>query len=131
MIMDNEKLFNLVTEGFLHKGGVVLASNNDGNVCVGIKGSLEEVTENFMNTLVKMSLIIVKKNPEDFRTLAATVVTHLLAIAKIAETEYGVPQLAEDTARLAEWALYDKDIARHATLSVKHIMKELERGVEE
>lgn len=129
--MNTEEILRLIIKDFIRNGGVVLATNNDGQTFVGAKGSVVNITESFTRTLVKLNLTIIKENPKDFRIFTATVITHLLAIAEIAESEFGVPQLSEQTARLVAAALHNKDVARHAVLSVKHMMKELQGGVEE
>lgn len=104
----------------------MLASNCNTHI-IGVKGDIDTLTENLAKTLVGMSMTIIENNPKDFKILVAVVVTHLLAVAKIAETEHGAPQLAEQTVRLVAETLHNKDIARHAVLSVKHMMKELEK----
>lgn len=124
--MNNEEILRLVIKNFLHDGGVMLASNCNTHI-IGIKGDIDTLTENLAKTLVGMSMTIIENNPKDFRILVVAVVTHLLTVAKIAETEHGMPQLAEQTARLVAEALRDKDITRHAAFSVKHMMKELEK----
>lgn len=130
MIMDNEKLFNLATEGFLRKGGVVLAANDRGSI-VGIRGPIEEITEKFIRTLVEMSATIIKENPEDFEILVATTMSHLLALAKIAEKKYDAPQLSKDVIYRVTMALRDKDITRYAALSTKHLLEEMEERLNE
>lgn len=125
--MNNEKIFQLVVDDFLRKGGVVLAANNEGSL-VGVKGSIEEITEKFVRTLVRMSAVIIKKNPEDFEILVAAAMSHLLAVAKIAEKKYDAPQLSKDVMYRIVGALRDKDISRYAILSTKHILEETEKA---
>ena len=125
--MNNEKIFQLVVDDFLRKGGVVLAANNEGSL-VGVKGSIEEITEKFVRTLVRMSAVIIKKNPEDFEILVAAAMSHLLAVAKIAEKKYDAPQLSKDVMYRIAGALRDKDISRYAILSTKHILEETEKA---
>lgn len=126
MIMDTEEFFNLAMEGFLRKGGVMLAANDDAHA-VGVRGPIEDVAEYFTRALVEMSVIIIKKSPEDFEILIAAAVSHLLAAAKIAEIKYDVPNLSENMVHRVMGALRDKDVARYATLSVKHMMDEMEK----
>lgn len=123
--MNNEEILRLAIKNFLRDGGVMLASNCNTHI-IGVKGDVDTIAENLAKALVGVSMTIIEKSPKDFRILAAVVVTHLLAIARITEIENGVPQLAEQTARLVAETLRDKDMARHATLSVKRMMKELE-----
>lgn len=124
--MNNEEILRLAIKNFLRDGGVMLASNCNTHI-IGVKGDIDTIAENLAKALVGASMAIIEKHPKDFRILVAVVVTHLLAIARIAEIEHGAPQLAEQTARLVAEALRDKDLARHAMLSVKHMMKEMEK----
>lgn len=123
--MNTEEILRLAIKNFLRDGGVMLASNCNTHI-IGVKGDIDTLTENLAKTLVGMSMTIIENNPKDFRILVVAVVTHLLAVAKITETEHGMPQLAEQTARLVAETLRDKDMACHAALSVKHMMKEME-----
>lgn len=128
--MNNEEIFQLVVDNFLRKGGVVLAANDSGSL-VGIRGPIEEVTEKFIRTLVEMSAVIIKKNPEDFEILVAAAMSHLLAVAKIAEKKYDAPQLSKDTIYHITDALRDKDISHYAMLSTKHLLEEMEERLNE
>lgn len=128
--MNDKVIFELAVDNFLRKGGVVLAANDSGSI-VGIRGPIEEITEKFIRTLVEMSTAIIKKNPEDFEILVAAAVSHLLAVAKIAEKKYDAPQLSEDTVHHVTMALRDKDIKRYAALSVKYLLKEMEERLNE
>ena len=124
--MNNKEILRLVIKNFLRDGGVMLAANCNTHI-IGVKGDIDTITENLAKALVGVSMLIIEKNPKDFKILVAAVVTHLLAIARIAEIEHGMPQLAEQTAQLVAEALRDKDIACHAAFSVKHMMEELEK----
>ena len=73
-----------------------------------------------------MSVTIIKKNPEDFEILVAATMSHLLALAKIAEKKYDAPQLSKDVIYRVAMALCDKDAARYAALSTKHMLEEME-----
>lgn len=124
--MNNEEILRLAIKNFLRDGGVMLASNCNTHI-IGVKGDIDTIAENLAKALVGVSMTIIEKSPKDFRILVAVVVTHLLAIARIVEIEHGMPQLAEQTARLVAEALRDKDMACHAAFSVKHMMKEMEK----
>lgn len=128
--MNNEVILQLAVDNFLRKGGVVLAANDSGSL-VGVRGPIEEVTEKFIRTLVEMSAVIIKKNPEDFQILVAAAMSHLLAVAKIAEKKYDAPQLSKDTIYRVTMALRDKDISRYAALSTKHLLEEMEERLNE
>lgn len=128
--MNNEEIFQLVVDNFLRKGGVALAANDSGSL-VGIRGPIEEVTEKFIRTLVEMSAVIIKKNPEDFEILVAATMSHLLAVAKIAEKKYDAPQLNKNVICRVTMALRDKDISRYAALSTKHLLEEMEERLNE
>lgn len=128
--MNDEVIFQLAVDNFLRKGGVVLAANDSGGL-VGIRGPIEEVTEEFIRTLVEMSAVIIKKNPEDFQILVAATMSHLLAVAKIAEEKYDAPQLSKDTIYRITGALRDKDISHYAMLSTKHLLEEMEERLNE
>lgn len=128
--MNNEVIFQLAVDNFLRKGGVVLAANDSGSL-VGVRGPIEEVTEKFIRTLVEMSAVIIKKNPENFQILVAATMSHLLAVAKIAEKKYDAPQLSKDTIYRVTMALRDKDISRYAALSTKHLLEEMEERLNE
>ena len=123
--MNNEEILRLAIKNFLRDGGVMLASNCNTHI-IGVEGDNVCVAENLAKAPVGVSMTIIEKSPKDFRILVAVVVTHLLAIARIAEIEHGIPQLAEQTSRLVAEMLRDKDVACHAALSVKHMMKEME-----
>lgn len=124
--MNTEEILRLAIKNFLRDGGVMLASNCNTHI-IGVKGDVDTIAENLAKALVGVSMTIIEKSPKDFRILVAVVVTHLLAIARIAEIEHGIPQLAEQTARLVAETLRDKDMACHVALSVKHMMKEMEK----
>lgn len=124
--MNNE--FKLAIKDFVRNGGVVLAANNSKNI-VGIRGTFEEISEKFIKALVNMSVPIIKKNPEDFEILVAATMSHLLALAKIAEKKYDAPQLSEDMIYRVAMTLCDKDAARYAALSTKHMLEEMEDEV--
>lgn len=80
--MNNE--LELAIKDFVRNGGVVLAANDSKSI-VGIRGTFEEVSEKFIKALVNMSVTIIKKNPEAFKILVAATMSHLLALAEIAE----------------------------------------------
>lgn len=121
--MNNE--FELAIKDFARNGGVVLAVNDSRNI-VGIRGTFEEISEKFIKTLVNMSVTIIKKNPEDFEILVAATMSHLLALAEIAEKKYDVPQLSKDVIYRVAMTLCDKDATRYAALSTKHMLEEME-----
>lgn len=121
--MNNE--FELAIKDFVRNGGVVLAVNDSRNI-VGIRGTFEEISEKFIKTLVNMSVTIIKKNPEDFEILVAATMSHLLALAEIAEKKYDVPQLSKDVIYRVAMTLCDKDATRYAALSTKHMLEEME-----
>ena len=73
-----------------------------------------------------MSVAIIKKNPEDFEILVAATMSHLLALAEIAEKKYDVPQLSKDVIYRVAMTLCDKDATRYAALSTKHMLEEME-----
>lgn len=123
--MNNKENFKLAIEDFVRNGGVVLAANDSRNI-VGIRGTFEEVSEKFIKALVNMSVTIIKKNPEDFKILVAATMSHLLALAEIAEKKYDAPQLRKDVIYCLAMTLYDKDAARYAALSIKHMLEEME-----
>ena len=123
--MNNEKTFQSTVDYFLRKGGVVLAANDSKSI-VGIRGTFEEISEKFIKALVNMSVIIIKKNPEDFEILVAATMSHLLALAEIAEKKYDAPQLSKDVIARVAMTLCDKDAARYAALSTKHLLEEVE-----
>lgn len=123
--MNNKEISQSAVENFLRKGGVVLAANDSRNI-VGIRGTFEEISEKFIKTLVNMSVTIIKKNPEDFEILVAATMSHLLALAKIAEKKYDAPQLSKDVIYRVAMTLCDKDAARYAALSTKHMLEEME-----
>lgn len=123
--MNNKENSQLVVEHFLRKGGVVLAANDSRNI-VGIRGTFEEISEKFIKTLVNMSVTIIKQNPEDFEILVAATMSHLLALAEIAEKKYDAPQLSEDVIYRLAMTLCDKDAARYAAHSTKHMLEEME-----
>ena len=93
--MNNKEISQWAVENFLCKGGVVLAANDSKSI-VGIRGTFEKISENFIKVLVGMSVAIIKKNPEDFEILVAATMSHLLALAEIAEKKYDAPQLSKD-----------------------------------
>mgnify|MGYP001168544099 FL=1 len=121
--MNNE--FELAIKDFIRNGGVVLAANDNRNI-VGIRGTFEEISEKFIKALVNMSVTIIKKNPKDFEILVAATMSHLLALAKIAEKKYDAPQLSKDVIYRVAMTLCDKDAARYAALSTKHMLEEME-----
>ena len=123
--MNNKEISQGAVENFLCKGGVVLAANDSKSI-VGIRGTFEKISENFIKVLVGMSVTIIKKNPEDFEILVAATMSHLLALAKIAEKKYDAPQLSKDVIYRVAMALCDKDAARYAALSTKHMLEEME-----
>lgn len=69
--MNNE--FELAIKDFVRNGGVVLAANDSKSI-VGIRGTVEKISETFIKVLVDMSVTIIKKNPED----AALSTKHML-----------------------------------------------------
>lgn len=121
--MNNE--FELAIKDFIRNGGVVLAANDNINI-VGIRGTFEEISEKFIKVLVNMSVTIIKKNPEDFEILVAATMSHLLALAEIAEKKYDAPQLSKDVICRVAMTLRDKDAVRYAALSTKHMLEEME-----
>lgn len=121
--MNNE--FELAIKDFIRNGGVVLAANDNRNI-VGIRGTFEEISEKFIKALVNMSVTIIKKNPEDFEILVAATMSHLLALAEIAEKKYDAPQLSKDVICHVAMTLRDKDAVRYAALSTKHMLEEME-----
>lgn len=121
--MNNE--FELAIKDFVRNGGVVLAANDNRNI-VGIRGTFEEISEKFIKALVDMSVTIIKKNPEDFEILVAATMSYLLALAKIAEKKYDAPQLSKDVIYRVAMTLCDKDAARYAALSTKHMLEGME-----
>lgn len=121
--MNNE--FELAIKDFVRNGGVVLAVNDSRNI-VGIRGTFEEISEKFIKTLVNMSVTIIKKNPEDFEILVAATMSHLLALAEIAEKKYDVPQLSKDVIYRVAMTLCDKDATRYAALFTKRMLEEME-----
>lgn len=123
--MNNKEIFQRAVENFLCKGGVVLAANDSKSI-VGIRGTFEKISEKFIKVLVAMSVTIIKKNPEDFEILVAATMSHLLALAEIAEKKYDVPQLSKDVICRVTMILCDKDAARYAALSTKHMLEEME-----
>lgn len=123
--MNNKEISQSAVENFLRKGGVVLAANDSRNI-VGIRGTFEEISEKFIKTLVNMSVTIIKTNPEDFEILVDATMSHLLALAKIAEKKYDAPQLSKDVIYRVAMTLCDKDAARYAALSTKHMLEEME-----
>lgn len=123
--MNNKENSQLVVEHFLRKGGVVLAANDSRNI-VGIRGTFEKISEKFIKVLVNMSVTIIKQNPEDFEILVAATMSHLLALAEIAEKKYDAPQLREDVIYRLAMTLCDKDAARYAAHSAKHMLEEME-----
>ncbi len=123
--MNNKENSQLAVENFLRKGGVVLAANDSKSI-VGIRGTFEKISEKFIKVLVNMSVAIIKKNPEDFEILVAATMSHLLALAEIAEKKYDVPQLSKDVIYRVAMTLCDKDATRYAALSTKHMLEEME-----
>lgn len=123
--MNNKENSQLAVENFLRKGGVVLAANDSKSI-VGIRGTFEKISEKFIKVLVNMSVAIIKKNPEDFEILVAATMSHLLALAEIAEKKYDVPQLSKDVLYRVAMTLRDKDATRYAALSTKHMLEEME-----
>lgn len=123
--MNNKEIFQWAVENFLCKGGVVLAANDSKNI-VGVRGTFEKISEKFIKVLVGMSVTIIKKNPEDFEILVAATMSHLLALAEIAEKKYDAPQLSKDVSYRVAMTLCDKDAARYAALSTKHMLEEME-----
>lgn len=121
--MNNES--ELAIKDFVRNGGVVLAANDSKNI-VGIRGTFEEISAKFIKVLVNMSVTIIKKNPEDFEIIVAATMSHLLALAKIAEKKYDAPQLSKDMIYRVAMTLCDKDAARYAALSTKYILEEME-----
>lgn len=115
----------MAIKDFVRNGGVVLAANDSRNI-VGIRGTFEEISEKFIKVLVDMSVTIIKKNPKDFEILVAATMSHLLALAEIAEKKYDVPQLSKDVIYRVAMTLRDKDAARYAALSTKHMLEEME-----
>lgn len=126
--MNNKENSQLAVENFLRKGGVVLAANDSKSI-VGIRGTFEKISEKFIKVLVNMSVTIIKKNPEDFEILVAATMSHLLALlalVEIAEKKYDAPQLSKDVIYRVAMTLCDKDAARYAALSTKHMLEEME-----
>lgn len=123
--MNNKEIFQRAVENFLCKGGVVLAADDSKSI-VGVRGTFEKISEKFIKVLVGMSVTIIKKNPEYFEILVAATMSHLLALAKIAEKKYDAPQLSKDVIYRVAMALCDKDAARYAALSTKHMLEEME-----
>lgn len=123
--MNNKEISQWAVENFLCKGSVVLAANDSKSI-VGVRGTFEKISEKFIKVLVGMSVTIIKKNPEDFEILVAATMSHLLALAKIAEKKYDAPQLSKDVIYRVAMALCDKDAARYAALSTKHMLEEME-----
>ena len=123
--MNNKENSQLAVENFLRKGGVVLAANDSKSI-VGIRGTFEKISEKFIKVLVDMSVTIIKKNPEDFEILVAATMSHLLALAAIAEKKYDVPQLSKDVIYRVAMTLCDKDATRYVALSTKHMLEEME-----
>ena len=123
--MNNKENSQLAVENFLRKGGVVLAANDSKSI-VGIRGTFEKISEKFIKVLVNMSVAIIKKNPEDFEIFVAATMSHLLALAEIAEKKYDVPQLSKDVIDRVAMTLCDKDATRYAALSTKHMLEEME-----
>lgn len=121
--MNNE--LELAIKDFVRNGGVVLAANDSRNI-VDIRGTFEEVSEKFIKALVNMSVTIIKKNPKAFEVMAAATMSHLLALAEIAEKNYDAPQLRKDVIYCLAMTLCDKDAARYAALSTKHMLEEME-----
>lgn len=121
--MNNE--FELAIKDFIRNGGVVLAANDNRSI-VGIRGTFEEISEKFIKVLVNMSVTIIEKNPEDFEILVAATMSHLLALAEIAEKKYDAPQLSKDVICRVAMTLRDKDAVRYAALSTKHMLEEME-----
>lgn len=123
--MNNKEIFQRAVENFLCKGGVVLAADDSKSI-VGVRGTFEKISEKFIKVLVGMSVTIIKKNPEDFEILVAATMSHLLALAEIAEKKYDAPQLSKDVIYRVAMTLCDKDVARYAALSTKHMLEEME-----
>lgn len=123
--MNNKENSQLAVENFLRKGGVVLAANDSKSI-VGIRGTFEKISEKFIKVLVDMSVTIIKKNPENFEILVAATMSHLLALAEIAEKKYDVPQLSKDVIYRVAMTLCDKDATRYVALSTKHMLEEME-----
>lgn len=123
--MNNEEIFQRAVENFLCKGGVVLAADDSKSI-VGVRGTFEKISEKFIKVLVGMSVTIIKKNPEDFEILVAATMSHLLALAEIAEKKYDAPQLSKDVIYRVAMTLCDKDAARYAALATKHLLEEME-----
>ena len=123
--MNNKEISQWAVENFLCKGGVVLAANDSKSI-VGVRGTFEKISEKFIKVLVGMSVAIIKKNPEDFEILVAATMSHLLALAEIAEKKYDAPQLSKDVIYRVAMTLCDKDAARYAALSTKHMLEEME-----
>ena len=123
--MNNKENSQWAVENFLRKGGVVLAANDSKSI-VGIRGTFEKISEKFIKVLVDMSVTIIKKNPEDFEILVAATMSHLLALAEIAEKKYDVPQLSKDVIYRVAMILCDKDATRYVALSTKHMLEEME-----
>lgn len=123
--MNNKEIFQRAVENFLCKGGVVLAADDSKSI-VGVRGTFEKISEKFIKVLVGMSVIIIKKNPEDFEILVAATMSHLLALAEIAEKKYDAPQLSKDVIYRVAMTLCDKDAARYAALFTKHMLEEME-----
>lgn len=121
--MNNE--FELASKDFIRNGGVVLAANDSKSI-VGIRGTFEEISEKFIKALVNMSVTIIEKNPEDFEILVAATMSHLLALAEIAEKKYDAPQLSKDVICRVAMTLRDKDAVRYVALSTKHMLEEME-----
>lgn len=106
--MNNKEIFQRAVENFLCKGGVVLAADDSKSI-VGVRGTFEKISEKFIKVLVGMSVTIIKKNPEDFEILV-----------------YDAPQLSKDVIYRVAMTLCDKDAARYAALSTKHMLEEME-----
>lgn len=123
--MNNKENFQRAVENFLCKGGVVLAADDSKSI-VGVRGAFEKISEKFIKVLVGMSVTIIKKNPEDFEILVAATMSHLLALAEIAEKKYDAPQLSKDVIYRVAMTLCDKDAARYAALSTKRMLEEME-----
>lgn len=125
--MNNEEIFRLTIKEFLRNGGVVLASNYSSNI-VGVKGDIDEINQYFAKALIAMSLTVIKKDPKDFEVIAASTISFLMAVAKIAEQKYDAPQLVKNVMYLIMEAASDKDVAYLTELSVKRVMEEIEKG---
>lgn len=123
--MNNKEISQRAVENFLCKGGVVLAANDSKSI-VGVRGTFEKISYKFIKVLVGMSVAIIKKNPEDFEILVAATMSHLLALAEIAEKKYDAPQLSKDVICRVAMILCDKDAARYVALSTKHMLEEME-----